>query len=381
MKTLLLNLLLFVAINTFAQQQFEITGNVPLKTSTVILSSNDSSFNEITVAPKSGKYKLAGTLNQNFGCVNLVIQDSDNNTLGWWPFFIKQGKMKVDIAMNKKTGKYEPSFYNIPYVNENSEYEKMKAAGQDTNLKIIEFQRIHYERKTQIADSINKVRKIINDNWINTMTAFVKRDFNAYISLYVFDIEIVNSGKGILRVNIDSLCEMYAKFDQSLKNTKIGISIAHELEKRKPLSIGKQVPVFSFSDSLMNNYNLSDLYKNKFVLLSFWDATCIPCIQSFPIIKSIHAKYAQQLEIIHVSLDRTDDRWKAALKRHNLPWINTCNIEPYIKNLNIEQLYNITYIPQYFLINKTGKIIYHNVQSGDNDDYEILLGMLAEIGK
>lgn len=378
MKTLLLNILLLFIINTFAQQPFELTGTVPLNAVTVLLRSEDSATNSITTTARSGEYSFRGWLNQDYGYVQLIIQDSVN-TIGWWPFFIKPGNMKVNISFNKLTGKYEPAFHNIPFVHENSEYEKLKAADRDTSLRIIEFQRIHYARKEQIADSINHVRKIINDNWINTMISFVKKDYNAYINLYVFDTEIIKNVKGRIRTNTDSLFDMYASFGQSLQNTQIGQSILSELKKRKPLSVGQQAPLFSFRDSLMNKYDLADLYTNKFVLLSFWDATCLPCIRSFPLIKSIHATYGKQLEIVHVSLDRTEATWKKALKRYNLPWINTCNLPPYIKDYDALTLYNIHYIPQYFLINKDGKIIYHNIQSGDNDDYEKLQKILAGI--
>ncbi|MFD2919823.1 TlpA family protein disulfide reductase [Terrimonas rubra] len=372
MKILLLSIFLsFFFTRLMAQQSFELSGSVSLKTATISLLTQDSAIDDIDVATRNGWYKLTGKISENFAYVCLVLEDSQTN-IGSWYFFIKPGKMKIDISLNKKTGKYELSYHNIPFVNENREYEKLKTIENSKKLKILEFRRLNNYKKEVIADSINGVYKLINDEWINTMISFVKKDFNTYINLFIFNKEIISSPIGRIRSSVDSLLNMYYSFSEELRNTKIGLHIETELLKRKRVAIGQFAPAFSFTDSLLHQYRLTDLIKQKYVLLSFWDSGCKPCIQSFPMIKSLYTRYKDVLEIVYVSLDPMEVTWKKSLQRYKLPWINTCNLEPYVKDYNLQMLYNVQFVPQYFLLSKDSEIIYHNTQSGDNDDYEKL---------
>jgi hypothetical protein len=95
-------------------------------------------------------------------------------------------------------------------------------------------------------------------------------------------------------------------------------------------------------------------------------------------LKNVYANYKDSLEIISISLDADEQKWKTALKKYNLPWLNTCNIRKYIGQ-DLSSLYNVQYIPQYFLVDGSGQLLYHNVQSGDTDDYDGLKKLIKEI--
>lgn len=58
-----------------------------------------------------------------------------------------------------------------------------------------------------------------------------------------------------------------------------------------------------------------------------------------------------------------------------MPWLQTCDLPGYVK-IDVNTLYEVHFIPQYFLINKEGKLMYQNVLNDDADDYSILIEVL-----
>ena len=56
------------------------------------------------------------------------------------------------------------------------------------------------------------------------------------------------------------------------------------------------------------------------------------------------------LQLISVSLDRNTDTWFRSLERYKMSWLQTCDLPAYIKGNRIADVYDITHMPQYFLI-------------------------------
>lgn len=96
----------------------------------------------------------------------------------------------------------------------------------------------------------------------------------------------------------------------------------------------------------------------------------------------MYSKYDQRgLSIISVSMDSDESIWLNSIKKYELPWLQTCDISKYVNEISMQQLYNIRYYPQYFLLDKEGRLIYHNVQSNDDDEYSVLKRTLETIFK
>lgn len=109
----------------------------------------------------------------------------------------------------------------------------------------------------------------------------------------------------------------------------------------------------------------------KYMLIDFWASWCRPCRAEIPNLKQVYADYAAKgLQIISVSLDRSDAAWKKALKEEQLPWPNG------IDKSGIANAYKVQTIPAMFLVDvATGKIV------GENLRGESLRNKLAELLK
>lgn len=122
-------------------------------------------------------------------------------------------------------------------------------------------------------------------------------------------------------------------------------------------------PNFTLNDISGNQVSLSD-FKGKWVILDFWGSWCAPCIKGMPELKEIYETYAGRLEIIGVDCNNTEDRWRSAVSRLQLPWIQVFQPE----DGTITATYSVTAYPTKVVINPKGKIV--KIYSGDSPTFK-----------
>jgi thiol-disulfide isomerase/thioredoxin len=102
-----------------------------------------------------------------------------------------------------------------------------------------------------------------------------------------------------------------------------------------------------------------DEFKGKYVLLDFWANWCAPCLEEFPDMKRIYAKYSRDdFEILGISLDLDRDYWLSRIPAHENPWPQLW------AGKQFEQETFLAYrgggIPFYILLDRDGKIVRYN---------------------
>jgi hypothetical protein len=83
--------------------------------------------------------------------------------------------------------------------------------------------------------------------------------------------------------------------------------------------------------------------------------------------------------VISVSIDNDFTNWINAVKKYSMPWLQTCDLPAYISGSTVRSLYNIQLVPQYFLLDKKGKLIYQDIELKDYEDHSALKKMLGEV--
>jgi peroxiredoxin len=129
--------------------------------------------------------------------------------------------------------------------------------------------------------------------------------------------------------------------------------------------IGEPAASFILPDFDGNKISLSD-FKGKYVLLDFWEAWCGPCRMSMSHLNELQNKYKDKGLVI-IGITRDNLSFAAKLVRDK--GLNYINIQG---DSQINQAYRVYEIPQYFLINKDGIIIYASKNGYEKKIEELL---------
>lgn len=136
--------------------------------------------------------------------------------------------------------------------------------------------------------------------------------------------------------------------------------VVEQLEKRaerEKAAAGKQAagveaPDFTLQDINGKPLALSSL-RGKYVVLDFWGSWCGWCIKGFPKMKEYYAKYSGKFEILGIACNDSEQAWKDAIKKHELPWKHVYNPQ----NSDVLEKYGIQGFPTKILVGPDGKIV------------------------
>ena len=130
-------------------------------------------------------------------------------------------------------------------------------------------------------------------------------------------------------------------------------------------------PDFELPDLQGNPLKLSSL-RGKYVVLDFWGSWCIWCIRGIPHMKEAYRKYKDKMEILGVDCQDTEEKWKAAVEEHQLPWLQVRCPEDYLQTLG--QQYRIQGFPTKVIIDPEGRLV--KVVVGENPAFYTFLDQL-----
>ena len=111
-------------------------------------------------------------------------------------------------------------------------------------------------------------------------------------------------------------------------------------------------PDFTLNDINGNPLTLSSL-RGKYVILDFWGSWCVWCIKGIPQMKEYYQKYAGKFEILGIDCNDTEQKWKDAVAKHELPWLHVYNP----KTSSVLEDYGIQGFPTKIIIGPDGKIV------------------------
>lgn len=123
-------------------------------------------------------------------------------------------------------------------------------------------------------------------------------------------------------------------------------------EAEELIKEGAPAPQFTLKDITGKEFSLSSL-KGKYVILDFWGSWCGWCIKGFPEMKKAYEKYKGKVEFVGIDCNDTEQKWKAAVAEHQLPWINVrTENDP-----NVSVMYAVGGFPTKFVIDPKGNIL------------------------
>ncbi len=197
-----------------------------------------------------------------------------------------------------------------------------------------------YEKLQSTRDSLNNLMLV------PLIENLIKKHPDSYASAFV----LAGAGKNIS--SLDKKNQLLYMLSPDMQESEAGKNFADYLRGLKGSAIGSKVADFMLPDPVGKSIAFKE-FSNKYVLLDFWASWCAPCRKSFPYMREVYKKYANQpFEIFSISIDESKPDWLQAVKEENNPWPQVWDNEK-LSN----RLFAVTSIPATFLIDREGKII------------------------
>ncbi|MEI9944256.1 MAG: TlpA disulfide reductase family protein [Chitinophagaceae bacterium] len=167
---------------------------------------------------------------------------------------------------------------------------------------------------------------------------------------------------------IPELNAIYKKMDGYVKTSQYGVNFKTLLDKMNNLEVGVKAPAFAQPNTEGANVDFASFVKGKkLVMIDFWASWCGPCRKENPNVVALYNEYkAKGFEIIGVSLDDKKDAWLKAIADDKLTWTHVSDLGGWANS--VAKLYNVSAVPQTFLVDGNGVIIARNLRGKDLDD-------------
>jgi len=183
------------------------------------------------------------------------------------------------------------------------------------------------------------------------------------------DLEVMEKVAGLLSDNVrDGRMKDY--YQPAIDNTKKRIEAEEKAKKLQ--ATGVEAPDFTLNDINGKPLALSSL-RGKTVVLDFWGSWCIWCIKGMPKMKEYYEKYKGKFEILGVDCNDTEEKWKAAVAKHQLPWLHVYNP----KDSDVLAKYGVQGFPTKIIIGPDGKIV-KTIVGEDPAFYSLLDELLSK---
>ena len=117
---------------------------------------------------------------------------------------------------------------------------------------------------------------------------------------------------------------------------------------------GELAPDFELPNLQGSTTKLSSL-RGKYVILDFWGSWCVWCIRGIPKMKEAYTKYKDKMEILGVDCRDTEEKWRAAVDEHQLPWLQVRCPDEQLQTIAAQ--YSIEGFPTKVIIDPDGKLV------------------------
>jgi len=134
------------------------------------------------------------------------------------------------------------------------------------------------------------------------------------------------------------------------------------LKAQSELKIGDFAPEFEKTSMEGSTIKLSRI-ESELILLDFWAGWCKPCIKTIKsTLTPLYNKYNRnQLEIIGVSYDKSNEKWVKSIDKFDVPWKHIYDTNDH----DLFKKYSIEVIPTYYLIDSRGMIVGYKILSSE----------------
>lgn len=132
---------------------------------------------------------------------------------------------------------------------------------------------------------------------------------------------------------------------------------------------GQQFPELTMAAIDGTTMNITEeIRRNKITIIDFWASWCGPCMNEMPTIKKLYAEcHKQGLEIIGISLDDNEHKWKDAVKSNKLEWKHVSDLKGW--DNAAAKMFQVESIPQTFVVDSNGTILRKGLRGRELEEF------------
>lgn len=201
----------------------------------------------------------------------------------------------------------------------------------------------------QQLDSLRQLFLPINTERKKVMESYIRQHFDEDIAVYLISELGKEAGKYLDSISVKAQNGAMAPLYQAMKKAVAKQKLREESQKN--MKEGILAPDFTLKDINGQNLSLSSL-RGKYVVLDFWGSWCGWCIKGIPDMKKYYEKYKGKMEIVGIACRDTEEKWKEAVNKYELPWLQVLNTE----EEDVTLKYGIQGYPTKIVIDPEGKV-------------------------
>jgi peroxiredoxin len=151
------------------------------------------------------------------------------------------------------------------------------------------------------------------------------------------------------------LDESLSLIESPAKESKLYARLNAVYHRIQQTATGSPTPDFSVTDIKGDTLTPAS-FQGRYLLLAFENSGCDACKEDCAVLKTLQKTYHKKgLDILSIALDENPNEWKQLAKECKIDWQQV--IDPQGLASPLISLYNISTLPDYFLIDKENKII------------------------
>ncbi|WEK38354.1 MAG: TlpA disulfide reductase family protein [Candidatus Pseudobacter hemicellulosilyticus] len=218
---------------------------------------------------------------------------------------------------------------------------------------------------TAQSDSLFSIAQVLANKEMAQRLLFIANNGHYY---YCFDQ--FKYYTNFTLIPVDSLIYIFKyAFPKEWQDSYQGKQLLHGLTVRSMREKVKMAPAFTVKDMDGKTCSLSQ-FRGRYVLINFWASWCVPCIKEMPDINRMTAGIPEnELVKIYITQDKDLGDFEKAKEKYAIKGIHIMGNNELIRN------YKAAAIPQLYLVDKEGKIIF-DLEAGRVDGLVRLEAML-----
>lgn len=343
--------LAIVSCNNLKDNEFVISGTANGiangKKVFIEIQTETGSLAKDTAVVTDGKFELRGiTETVDLGFVRF---ESEQINL---PVILEEGKITLNIV---KDSLHKSTLGGTP---NNEKFQKFNTESRVISEKVLKFEKDNgpVMQQAQMAQDTATVNRLMKEyqkfqNEMNEYSKkFIKENKDAYLSVLLLENFLMRQ-----YLTADEVKTYFDGLDKSLHETKSGKKIKTALDAMTAIVVGKPAPNFSAPSPEGKTISLKESL-GKVTIIDFWASWCGPCRAENPNVVALYNEFHPKgLNIIGVSLDKDAAKWKDAIAKDGLTWLQVSNLKFWDEP--IAKQYNVQSIPATFILDAKGNIV------------------------